>query len=103
VQLVELQNEYERFSALGAEVVALSTETLQVSTRMVKGQGIRYPVLSDPEHRVIEAYGVYNLLGDHRATPSVFIVDEKGTITWRYVGLDTRDRPDTEVILEQLG
>ena len=100
---MELQQDYECFTSLGAEVVALSTETLQASIRMAEGQGIRYPVLADPGHRVIEAYGVYDLLGDRRATPSVFIVDEKGTITWRYVGQDTRDRPDSEAILEQLG
>jgi peroxiredoxin len=100
---VELQRNYERFTALGAEIVALSTETLETSTRMTKGQGIEYPVLADPEHQVIEAYGVYDLLGDRRATPSVFIVDEEGTITWRYVGQNTQDRPDVEAILEQLG
>lgn len=100
---MELQRNYERFSALGAEIVALSTETLETSTRMTKGQGIEYPVLADPEHQVIEAYGVYDLLGDRRATPSVFIVDEEGTITWRYVGQNMQDRPGVEAILEQLG
>jgi alkyl hydroperoxide reductase subunit AhpC len=70
---------------------------------MATGRRIEYPVLADPEHRVVEAYGVYNLLGDRRATPSVFIVDEKGVIIWKYVGEDTLDRPDNEAILEQLG
>ena len=100
---MELQRSLEQFNALGAEIVALSTETLEASTRMAKGQRIEYPVLADPEHQVIGAYGVYDLLGDRRATPSVFIVDEEGTIVWRYVGQNTQDRPDSETILEQLG
>ncbi len=100
---MELQRDYAHFSALGAEIVALSTETLEASVNMIESQKFEYPVLADPEHHVTEAYGVYNLLGDRRATPSVFIVDENGIIIWRYVGQDTRDRPDNEVILEQLG
>jgi len=100
---VELQRDYERFKASGAEIVAVSTETLEASTRMATGRSIEYPVLADAEHRVVEAYGVYDLLGDGRATPSVFIVDEKGVIIWKYIGEDTLDRPDSEAILEQLG
>lgn len=102
MQLVGLQKDYELFTTLGTEIAAVSTETLQASTRMAQAQGIQYPVLADPEHRVVEAYGVYDLLKDRRAAPSVFIVDSKGLITWRYVGRDSRDRPDSETILHQL-
>jgi len=100
---VKLQGDYERFKALDAEIVAMSVETLKLSTRLVQETGIEYPVLADPEHRAIEAYGVYNLLGDGRAAPSVFVVDEKGIITWKHVGKKRRDWPDNEAILEQLG
>lgn len=63
---------------------------------------LQYPVLSDAEHRVAERYGVYNLLGDRLATPSVFVVGVDGTIRWCYVGQDTRDRPTNEMILDEL-
>jgi peroxiredoxin len=75
VQLVGLQRDYEPSTASGAGIVAVSTETLRASNRMAQAQGLRYPVLADPEHRVVEAYGVYDLLGDCRAAPSVFFVD----------------------------
>jgi peroxiredoxin len=74
-----------------------------------KGQSVsdlldlQYPVLSDRDHRVVDQYGVYNLLGDELATPSVFLIDLEGIIRWEYVGQDTRDRPSNEMILEQLG
>ena len=100
---MKLQGDYGRFKALDAEIVAMSVETLKLSTRLVQETGIEYPVLADPEHRVIEAYGVYNLLGDGRAAPSVFVVDEKGIVTWKHVGKKRGDWPDTEAILEQLG
>jgi peroxiredoxin len=63
---------------------------------------LQFPVLSDANHSVAEQYGVYNLLGDSLATPSVFIIDMGGVIRWRYVGQSTGDRPADEVILEQL-
>lgn len=61
-----------------------------------------YPVLADPDHTVSSAYGVYNLLGDSLATPSVFIVDESGLVTWACVGQNANDRPSTQQILDQL-
>jgi len=63
----------------------VAAETLEVSTRVARSQSIQVPVLADPEHEVVEVYGVYNLLGDRRATPSVFIVDEEGVIFWKHV------------------
>ncbi len=64
---------------------------------------LQFPVLSDANHGVAEQYGVYDLLGDSLATPSVFVIDMEGVIRWRYVGESSGDRPADEVILEQLG
>ena len=61
-----------------------------------------YPVLADSDHTVSSAYGVYNRLNDSRATPSVFVVDESGIVTWVYIGLGVSDRPSTQKILNQL-
>jgi peroxiredoxin len=64
--------------------------------------GIRYPVLADPEHRVAEAYEVYNLLGDELAAPAVFVIGTDGRILWSQVVLDSSDGPDAQTILEHL-
>jgi alkyl hydroperoxide reductase subunit AhpC len=69
---------------------------------LVKRYRYPYPVLADTDHAVSSAYGVYNLLSDRRAAPSVFIVDEDGLIVWAYVGQSTIDRPSTQQILDQL-
>lgn len=62
--------------------------------------GLSFPVLADPQVRAINAYGVFNLLGDGVAAPSVFIVDKAGVIRSRYIGRDTGDRPATSSILD---
>ena len=59
-------------------------------------------MLADPEHRVAEAYGVYNLLGDGLAAPAVFVIDTGGRIVWSYASRDPNDRPGAQTILEHL-
>ena len=97
-----MQNNYSQFKAKGAEIVALVVESQDKVQALVKRYNYAYPVLSDADHAISSLYGVYNLLNDRRATPSVFIVDEKGLITWIYVGQNSNDRPPTQMILDQL-
>lgn len=61
-----------------------------------------FPVLVDIEHRVAEAYGVYNLLQDGLAAPSVFVIASDGHILWSYIGQSHSDRPANDDILAQL-
>ena len=61
-----------------------------------------YPILADVNHAVADAYGVFNLLNDRVATPSVFVIDPAGYIAWSYIGRDINDRPSPEEILSHL-
>lgn len=62
----------------------------------------QYPMLADPQRRVAEAYGIYNLLGDGYAAPAVFVIDQDGRIIWSYVGEHPGDRPPAPEILSHL-
>lgn len=100
---MKLQSNYKAFQEAGAEVVALAVASVSVvndgARRVV---GASYPMLGDPKHRVAEAYGVYDLLGDRRAAPSVFIIDGDGRIVWSHVGRGPGDRPSVKTLLEHL-
>ena len=61
-----------------------------------------FPILADANRAVADAYGVFNLLGDGVATPSVFVIDPGGRIVWSYVGKDANDRPSPGQILSHL-
>jgi len=61
-----------------------------------------FPILADANHAVADAYGVFNLLGDGVATPSVFVIDPGGRIVWSYIGQDANDRPSPGQILSHL-
>jgi len=97
-----LQEDYPSFQQLNAEILAISVEGPEIGQYVSDLLNLRYPVLSDADHQVTDQYGVYNLLGDKLATPSVFVIDLERVIRWEYVGQDTGDRPSNQMILEQL-
>jgi len=99
---VELQNNYQAFQEAGGEVIALAVAPVTSVNATQQATGATYPLLADPAHRVTEAYGVYNLLGDGLAAPSVFVIGTDGHIAWSHVGQHPGDRPSAQTILEQL-
>jgi len=82
--------------------LAISVEDADVGRYVSNLLELQYPISADLEHRVVDLYGVYNLLGDSLATPSVFVIDRDGVIRWKYVGQSSSDRPTNEMILEQV-
>jgi peroxiredoxin len=97
-----LQSHYRTFQDAGAEVVSLVVATVEVAAGWCQRAGVSYPMLADPDHRVAEAYGVYNLLGDGLAAPAVFVVDTDMRIIWSHVGWHAGDWVDAPTVLAQL-
>lgn len=97
-----MQEEYPSFQQLNAEILAISVEDPTIGEQVSKLLDLQYPVLSDQDHQVTDQYGVYNLLGDSLAAPSVFVIGLDGIIKWAYVGQDTSDRPSNAMVLEQV-
>jgi len=68
------------------------------------GKGaIPFPLLSDPKHRVIDAYGLQDprYLKQTKAGipyPTSFVIDKKGKITWMRIDHNTRIRPPNSEI-----
>ena len=97
-----MQQEYARFQELNTELLAISVQEPDIGQQVSELLDLQYPVLSDPGRLAVDAYGVYDLLGDSLATPSVFVIDTDGVVMWVYVGESSGDRPSNEMILEQL-
>jgi thioredoxin-dependent peroxiredoxin len=49
------------FTALGATVVGVSTDTVATHGKFIAKQNLQIMLLSDPDHQVAEAYGVWQL------------------------------------------
>ncbi len=99
---MELQRDYETFQEGGVEVIALAVAPAASVDGVRQVTGATYPLLADAAHKVSEAYGVYNVLGDGLAAPSVFIIDTDGRIVWSHVGQSPGERSSVQEILEQL-
>lgn len=69
---------------------------------MVDKLSLPFPLLSDPEGRVMSEWDVYDR--DQRiALPSLFVVRRDRSIAYRYVGDDFADRPGDDEILTAVG
>ena len=83
-------------------MLAISVDNLEEASEVVQMLGIPFPILYDPSTEAPQSYMVYNLLGDGLATPSTFVLDKEGVITWKYIARSIGDRPSVSTILAQL-
>ncbi|HHS96660.1 MAG TPA: redoxin domain-containing protein [Chloroflexi bacterium] len=99
---MELRDHYREFRGKGAYLAALVVASPDSVRQTKQALGLPYPVLADTDHRVSDAYEVYDLLGDGYAAPAVFVIDTDGQILWQYIGKDPHDRPSAQEILSKL-
>lgn len=96
---MELQGAYPEFRQREVGLLAISMDGQRDALNMAVLTGAEFPILSDKDGLVAKEYGVYNLLGDGVATPSVFVLNQDGVILWSYIGNSVSDRPSAEDIL----
>lgn len=73
------------FREHGAEILGVSTDSIQSHKKFQDKYGLNFPLLADAEHAVAERYGVWQLrrfmgrefMGVARTT---FVIDREGTI-----------------------
>ena len=92
---------YDKFKAAGAEVLGISVDPAEKSRELAEQLKIRFPLLSDKDHKVIDEYDILDP-GGKISIASVFVVDKKGIVRWSYVTDDYKVRPLDDVILTEL-
>jgi thioredoxin-dependent peroxiredoxin len=94
------------FDRSGVKVVGISPDGAAKHTRFREKYGLRFPLLSDPSHEVMEAYGAWGektmygkkTTGTIRST---FLVDAKGVV--RRAWYNVRADGHAAKVLEALG
>jgi len=71
--------------------------SLKLHSRLSLG----FPLLSDPEMKMLKAYGVVQE-GRDLAVPALFLLDSKRRIVWSEVANDYSDRPDAREVLSRV-
>lgn len=87
--------------AEGGEVIAISVDKPEKSLEMARKLKLPFPVLSDLDHKVIDAYDLYNLEGKI-SKPATFVLDTKGIVRWSFFEEDYKIRPLEDVLVEEL-
>jgi peroxiredoxin Q/BCP len=98
--------EYEKeFSALGSQILGVSTDSGKSHCKFIQKHNLSIQLLSDPNHQVCEAYGVWQLkkfmgkeyMGVVRST---FLIDPEGNLA--YVWSNVKVKGHAQAVLDQL-
>jgi peroxiredoxin len=95
---VELQQTEPQLRAKGAQVVAVTTDTIQVSQTVARHLSLDYPILADEPGGLGAAFGVYQTSGHMGSTDAhaIFVLDQSGKIRWSQLS------PSMHVPMEQV-
>jgi peroxiredoxin len=58
--------------------------------------------LSDPGHRVIDRYGLWNPAGRGWPHPTVYVIDRQGVVRWKFTEINYKIRPTNDMIRRAL-
>ena len=108
----------------GAELVAISPQTVQQSFFMADQHRLNFPLLGDAGNQVARQFGLAYRVPDQQQSiyrravinlpfingdeswqlpvPAVYMVDRDGTILFAAVNPDYKDRPEPEEVLDRL-
>ena len=97
-QLCSVRDNWQDYAATGAEVVGISTDTVESHRKFAEHHGLPLRLLADTEGTVHKAYNASSWFAG-RAARAVVVVDAYGIIRYRKVESLSLFRPsDTEVI-----
>jgi len=84
--LRSFQNRLPEFDARGIRVVGISVDPPDVSRRQSQRMGYTFPLLSDPDAKIIRRYDVLHPgagpKGADIARPAEFLLDSNGVVRW---------------------
>ena len=95
-----MRDDHDRFTALGARVVAIAPETLDSAQRFLEGNPMPFPLLVDHNHAVFDSYDVVKALQSLGQRPAVFVVDADGVVRFNVIGTQQWQIPGNDEVLD---
>jgi len=103
-EMVSLQEHIGAFREAGATVLGVSADSAFAQNAFRDEHGLEFDLVSDTSGAAIEAYGLLTDIPDIGlygvSNRAVFVLDEEGTVTYRWVADEPSDQPDYEALLE---
>jgi hypothetical protein len=103
--LVELGQNVDRIRKAGLGLAAISYDSPAILKNFADRRKITYPLLSDPESKIIRAFGILNETVKPGTSqfgiphPGTYVVDRQGKIVAKYFEEDFRERVSVSDIL----
>jgi peroxiredoxin Q/BCP len=83
-QMCSVRDHWEDYAATGAEVVGISTNSVESHKEFAEHHNLPLRLLADVERKVADAYGANSLIPG-KVARSVFVIDAKGIVRYRDV------------------
>jgi len=83
-QMCSVRDRWEDYAATGAEVVGISTDSVESHKKFAEHHELPLRLLSDANGEVAKQYGAQSLIPG-KVARSVFVIDAQGKITYRDV------------------
>ena len=109
MKLQDLLTEQERAAVVILAVSPDRAPDLEKMAGKVLAQApgqLRVTLLSDPDHAVINRYGLLNEQAAQRGRflphPTTYVIDRQGVVRWKFTEVDYKIRPSNEMIVQAL-
>ena len=101
-QMCSVRDRWEDYSATGAEVVGLSTDSVESHQKFAEHHELPLRLLSDASAEVANLYGARSLIPG-KVARSVFVIDAAGVLRYRDVRPLGLFRPKDDEVLKAIG
>ena len=100
-QMCSVRDRWQDYAATGAEVVGISTNTVESHKSFAEHHDLPLRLLADTDGKVADAYGARSLIPG-KVARSVFVIDANGIIRYRDVRPIGLFRPKDNDIIEAI-
>lgn len=106
-EMCTFKDRWSEISALGAQVIGISNDGPFANKAFAEKFHLNYPILGDYKSKTIRDYDILmpdllHVKGYDAAKRSVFIVDENGTVTYKWVSENPLVEPNYQEIIDFL-
>ena len=96
-----MQQHFSKLDNKNTKLVAISTDGNDEKNRTVSELGVQFLIIPDEKRKIIRSFGVLHP-EEGISRPAVFIIDKKGLVRFRKIGIDYTDRPTVKLLIQIL-
>ncbi len=97
-----MQQDYEKFATLGAEIVVIAPDTMENARQFFSERPVPFIVLVDDNLKVYQQFDVQSKWTSLGQRPGLFIIDKAGIVQFAYIGSQQWQIPSNTEVLAQI-